>query len=106
MLCTVFLNMYVILKRQYFFCDVPFECRAQKESDFPFIYLFIYIFFSRPVLTVISQHELSCVALRSGSQEHNEVSVTLPALLFAAVCLPFQFVKLTRTYNKIAFYGI
>lgn len=29
--------------------------------------------------------------------EHNEVSITLPALLFAAVCLPFQFVKLTRT---------
>lgn len=28
---------------------------------------------------------------------HNEVSITLSALLFAAVCLPLQFVKLTRT---------
>lgn len=106
MLCDVFLNMYVILKRQYFFREVPFERFAQKESDFSSYLFFLFHFFLRPLLSVISQHELSCVALQYGSPEHNEVSVTLPALLFAAVCLPFQFVKLTRTYNEIAFYGI
>lgn len=53
MLCTVFLDMYVlhvILKRQYFFCEVPFESGAQKESVF---FLFC-LFFSFSPLSVIA----------------------------------------------------
>lgn len=56
--------MYVSLKRQYFFSEVPFE--SQEESNF--LSRNFLLFFSKNPLSVISQHEfLSRVALRSGS---------------------------------------
>lgn len=83
-----------ILKRQYFFCEVPFESGAQKESDFLLFLFFLYLFNRYLWYRSMNNHVwLYGLAL----WEHNEVSITLPALLFAAVCLPFQFVKLTRT---------
>lgn len=95
-LCTVFVNMSVILKRQYFFCVGPFECGALKKSNFMFPFF---------VLCVVMQHEFIMWLYGLALGGHDEVSFSLSALLFAAVCLPLQFVKLTRTLYKTPFYA-
>lgn len=79
MLYTVFLDMYVILKRQYFFCEVPFESGAQKESDF--------LFFLNIICDIAAWIIMCCSTVWLSENIMKLVLPFLPCFLLQCACL-------------------
>lgn len=90
-LCTVFLDMFLILKRQYFFCEVPFESGAQKESDLLFLSFLLLLLCFSPSTSVIC--DIAAWIITSGSTvwlSENIMKLLLPFLpcfLLQCACL-------------------
>lgn len=91
-----------ILKRQYFFCEVPFESGAQKESDFLF---FCSFFIFSTVICDTAAWIITCGSTVWLSENIMKLVLPfLPCFLLQCACL-FNLWNWQEHNNKIPFYA-